>query len=263
MWLPTGSVVEARVRQREVGVEQEPRRAAPSGCSTPRRRRLARLGSVVAGVADVDQLGVEFKPPQRERTLQPGDRFGARSRARSPWRRTSGGTGRRMPGRVGLRVDGGGGAARVVAVEAVAGVDEELGCGPRAERPGSASGEASVSRARARVGGGSSSPRRSQRSARTPSDAAQQRRHAVGLGVQADAASRAPRRSRVVVIASRARCRTGRRGCGRGAACRPTALRASSRRAGARVALARSAEDLALVGLLELVAVRPGRRGSR
>ena len=115
--------------QRHVGVEAATTAAAPSGCST-RRRAPART-------ARLRWCRRRRCRPARSRTrasrtrsssAAPGRPRCAR-RARCP-ARTSGGTGRPRAGR---RVDGVGGAARVVAVEAAAGVDEELGL---RQRPG-------------------------------------------------------------------------------------------------------------------------------
>ena len=92
--------------------------------------RAARFG--LAGVADEEQLRVQFERPQGERALQPGDDLGARSELETlrANQRVDGVDGRAL--RV-FRGDRGGGAAGVVAVETVARIGEKFSLAPRSE----------------------------------------------------------------------------------------------------------------------------------
>ncbi len=93
--------------------------------------RPAGLGR--AGVADEEQLRVEAEIPQGNRGLEPANADGAHADLRT----LRADQRRHAVGRLaGLRIDADHGAPRVVAVEAHAGVDVELGRRPRPEDGG-------------------------------------------------------------------------------------------------------------------------------
>ena len=128
---PAGSCREARVGPGEIGVEQQPRQRDRSGCSTRcRGAGWRRLGSVVPASPTNTSSESEVELPQRERALQARrwPRCARRARSRVAHQRRTRSTGAPVFGSTRDRR-----AARVVAVEAAAGVDEELGLRPRPE----------------------------------------------------------------------------------------------------------------------------------
>jgi hypothetical protein len=79
------------MRPGQVGVHQQPGHGCPAVVPLDAAALAAAAGLGGAGVADIDQFGIEVELPQRQRALQARQRLGAQSQLQ-PCEATSGGT---------------------------------------------------------------------------------------------------------------------------------------------------------------------------
>ena len=229
------------------------------------RRRLARLGSV----SPASPMNTSSEPsrelPERQRGLQAGNDLGAQAELAALASAPAASPGR--PDRRCLRLrTRRGGAARIVAVEALAVVDEVLGLAPTGRRSARASARRGSSSLLPLFAGIELVDLEVEAIAAQAGDAAQPRRP-LGrvLAVDADARSRAPGSPASPRRVGARRWRTGRPDrAGRGGAAAPTVLTVSKPpsfsvpAAARRQAVRPCAAPPARTGRR-----RPGRRGRR